>query len=199
MGYLIRLKLLSKYDNEKVVYECRNLQSLDWSATMPTSVLGLPEAYFQAAIITKADGNTAKLNFTWVIKDEDTTPFTTITSWGGTGGLWNNAPDLPHSHAPNLNTYYSRKIKTTSGSDYQSFDLKTADGQMVALSEMFEKRGFTGEDKHQFELRNDTDGYDLFQEDGIVGRISFQKAAQDPVTWNCSIEFTMGDVIDASV
>ena len=69
MVYKIILRLKDDSGTVKVEYECRNLQYFDHSITMPVTTFGLPEDYLEKAIITKADGNTGKLAFTWVIKD----------------------------------------------------------------------------------------------------------------------------------
>ena len=153
MVYTIKLRLKDKDGAVKVEYECRNLQNFDYSITMPVTTFGLPEDYLEKAIITKADGNTGKLVFTWVIKDESTTPFTEMTSWKD---LWpsSSTDPAPHTNTSNTTTYYSRKNRTVADDGYQSYDLLTADGQMIALGELFEKRGFTGEERHEIILQN---------------------------------------------
>ena len=176
MVYKIQIKLKDKYGVVKVGYEASNLANFDYSMAMPTSVFGLPEDYKESAIITKAEGNTGKVVFSWIIRDEPTTPFTTMTSWKD---LWPDGAisSVPHQSTSTTSTYYSRLIKE--GSTYQNYSLLTADAQMIALSEIFEKRGFTSEERHQFVLRNDTDNYNIFDEDGLIQRMSFQKAGAD--------------------
>ena len=195
MVYKIQLKLKDKLGIVKVGYEARNLGNFDYSVTMPISTFGLPEDYLESAIITKAEGNLGKLVFGWVIKDEVTTPFTTMTSWKD---IWPSGTSPPHTETSNTSTYYSRKIKNNSNTGYQSYALTTADAQVIALGELFEKRGFTGEERHQFILRNETDSYNIFSQEGLVQRLSFQKASSDPVTWNATIEFQVGDVVDST-
>jgi len=198
MVYKIILRLKDKLGAVKVEYECRNLQNFDHSIQMPTATFGLPEEYLESAIITKADGNTGKLIFSWVIRDEETSPFTEMTSWNL---LWptSSINPAPHSSVSTNTTYYSRKIKQVgSTTAYQSYDLTTADAQMIALGELFEKRGFTGEDRHEIILRNVTDNYDIYNQSGLIVRLSLQKAGTDPVTWNASFEFQLGDVVDST-
>ena len=197
MVYTIKLRLKDKTGNVKVEYECRNLQNFDYSITMPVTTFGLPEDYLEKAIITKADGNTGKLVFTWVIKDENTTPFTEMTSWKD---LWpsSSIDPPPHTNTSNGTTYYSRKNRTVADDGYQSYDLLTADGQMIALGELFEKRGFTGEERHEIILRNISSNYDIYNQSGLITRFSFQKAGTDPVTWNAGFEFQLGDVVDST-
>ena len=199
MAYKIILRLKDKTGTVKVEYECRNLQNFDHSIQMPTSTFGLPEDYLEKAIITKADGNTGKLVFTWVVKDEDTTPFNVMTSWNL---LWpsSSIDPAPHANVSNNTTYYSRKVKTVADDGYQSFSLLTADGQMIALGELFEKRGFTGEDRHEIILRNTSasPNYDIYNQSGLITRFSFQKAGAAPVTWNVTFEFQLGDVFDST-
>ena len=132
MVYKIILRLKDKTGTVKVEYECRNLQNFDHSITMPVTTFGLPEDYLEKAIITKADGNTGKLAFTWVIKDEDASPFTVMTDWND---LWpsSSIDPAPHNQDNTLTTYYSRKIRTVADDGYQSYSLLTADGQMIAL------------------------------------------------------------------
>ena len=69
---------------------------------------------------------------------------------------------------------------------------------MIALSEIFEKRGMSTREHHQVILRNATDNYNIWLHEGVISRISFQKNATDPVTWNATIELTIGDVILSS-
>ena len=198
MAYKIILRLKDKTGTVKVEYECRNLQNFDHSINMPITTFGLPEDYLEKAIITKADGNTGKLVFTWIIKDEGTTPFNVMTSWNL---LWpsSSIDPAPHANVSNNTTYYSRKIKEVdSTTAYQSYNLTTADGQMIALGELFEKRGFTGEERHEVILRNITDDYDIYNQSGLIGRFSFQKSGTEPVTWNATFEFQLGDVVDST-
>ena len=81
MVYKIQIKLKDKFGAVKIHYEASNLGNFDYSMAMPTSTFGLPEDYKESAIITKAEGNTGKLVFGWVIRDEPTSPFITMTSW----------------------------------------------------------------------------------------------------------------------
>ena len=153
MVFKIQLKAYNDtVSTPHVAYEAGNLQNFDYNIQMPTSTFGLPEDYLEKAIITKAEGNTGKLVFTWVIKDEDTSPFTVMTDWKD---LWPSSSIDPvvHLEDSTLTTYYSRKNKTVANDGYQSYSLLTADGQMIALGELFEKRGFTGEDRHEIILR----------------------------------------------
>ena len=195
MVYKIQIKLKDKFGAVKIHYEASNLGNFDYSMAMPTSTFGLPEDYKESAIITKAEGNTGKLVFGWVIRDEPTSPFITMTSWKD---LWPDGAitSVPHQSTSTTTTYYSRRIKE--GNTHQNYSLLTADAQMVALSELFEKRGFTGEERHEFILRNETDGYNIFHEEGLIIRMNFQKSGADPVTWNASIEFQIGDVVDST-
>ena len=121
-----------------------------------------------------------------------------MASWASLWTTPTSSDPVPHSHGASLTTYYSRQIKTTNGSDYQSFDLKTADGQMVSLSELFEKKGISSQEKHRFSLFNVTDNYLIFEQEGMITRMSFQKSGTDPVTWNATLEFTLGNVLDAN-
>jgi len=202
MAYKILLQLIDKINTSttqtKVEYECRNIQQFSYDISMPTNAMGIPEMFFNEAIIVKAEGNTGKLNFGWTIKEEETSPYTIMASWASLWTTPTTADPIPHSHGASLTTYYSRQIKTTNGSDYQSFDLKTADGQMVSLSELFEKKGISSEEKHRFRLYNESGGYLIFDQEGMITRMSFQKSGTDPVTWNATLEFTLGNVLDAN-
>ena len=195
MVYKIQIKLKDSLGAVKVAYEASNLSNFDYSLSMPSSTFGLPEDYKESAIITKAEGNTGKVVFGWVIKDEPVTPFTSMASWND---LWPDGAisSVPHQSTSTTSTYYSRLIKE--GNTYQNYSLLTADAQMIALSELFEKRGFTSEERHEFILRNDTDGYNIFHEEGLIIRMNFQKSGADPVTWNASIEFQIGAVVDST-
>ena len=212
MAYKIFLELLDKTSSttvvKKIQYECRNIQNFSYDISMPTNAMGIPEMFFTDAIIVKAEGNTGKLNFNWTIKNEEITPYNIISSWDSLWTTPTTGDPIPHTHGVNDSdwnlvdgkptTYYSRQIKTTNDLDYQSYDLKTADGQMVSLSELFEKKGISSEEKHRFRLYNESDGYYIFDQEGMITRMSFQKAGTDPVTWNATLEFTLGNVLDAN-
>ena len=206
MVYKILIRARDRLDNLLVEYEARNLQSFSYDVTIPTQQMALPEFFIQSAILTKAEGNTGKMVFTWVIKDESTTPFNKMTSWKD---MWQELDaefdDLPHSLTNTEEIYYSRKLKTldAEGEELSSASFtpricKEADTQMIALSEIFEKRGMATREHHQVILRNVTDNYNIWLHEGVISRISFQKNATDPVTWNATIELTIGDVILSS-
>jgi len=203
MAYKILLELIDmvivnqvKTHIKKIQYECRNIQNFSYDISMPTNAMGIPEQFFDEAIIVKAEGNTGKLNFNWTIKEEDSSPFTLMSDWSS---MWTTPPALPHLEDNTTTDYFSRKIKKVGSNDYQNYDLKTADGQMIALSEIFEKKGISSQEKHRFSLFNATDNYLIFEQEGMITRMSFQKAGTDPVTWNATLEFTLGNVLDAAL
>ena len=68
---------------------------------------------------------------------------------------------------------------------------------MVALSEYFEKKGISGAERQRFILFNEGDDKYIFSQEGLITRMSFQKAGNDPVTWNATIEFQVGYVVDS--
>jgi len=199
-----------------VEYEARNLQNFSYDISIPTSSMALPEDFKEEAILVKSEGNTGKMVFTWVVKDEDTVPFNTLSSWKD---MWmqkaddgGNADDLPHTLTvpSDRSLYYSRKLKALDGdgeevtgladnSSYTGRDTKSADTQMIALSELFEKRGITTFERHEIILRNTTSNYNIFRQEGIISRLSFQKTGQDPVTWNVTVEMTIGNVISSTL
>ena len=234
MVFKIRLEAYTtayEVNTPYAVYEAGNLQNFDYSANMPVVTFGMPEYYHEGAILTKAEGNTAKVIFTWVIKDEDTVPFNKLASWStlwmkkGSSGIsaTQNDDDLPHTNSNSyiIDKYYSRRLRdlyssggnageqkpfdTNSSGDqiptndiFTERSLKLADTQMLALSEIFEKRGISTYERHEVILRNVTDNYNIWVQEGVISRISFQKAATDPVTWNATIEMTLGDAIASS-
>ena len=210
-----------------VTYEARNLQNLDFAVAIPVTTFGLPEFYLEGAILTKAEGNTGKIVFSWVIKDEITNPFSIMDTWsnilssvaadefypnsvgwagtnlqpchnGGSCGKDGNHSGSALAY-PNGSKYTSRRLFTTAtnSTTYASYDTLTSDGQMIALSEYFEKKGFSSAERHRLIIEDDDRGY-LFNAEGNITRLSFQKSGTDPVTWNASIEFQMGDVVDST-
>ena len=139
------------------MYEARNYSSFQQSVEVPVSVFGLPESSSESAILTKADGNTERLTFSWTIRDEETSPV-----FNGSGVA---------------------QSTFTRTSDSKVFTCTTADGQFVFIQEVFEKIGNSDE---------------LLAKYGIVSRISMSKQSTDPVTWNATIEFTVGDDVTVS-
>lgn len=217
MAYKILIRLRDAGNNIKVEYEARNLSNFSHSVTMPSTTFGLPESYLENAVVTKSDGNTGKTIFSWIVKDEATTPFNIMTSWKD---LWTDTPTIddtsevtPHTNTATTTNYYSRKLKGlttvngvkvetsgTSNSDYPVYDLKTADGQVIALSELFEKKGLSSTENHQFVLQNygASTPYNIYKQEGVITRMDFQKSGTDPVTWNVTVELQLGTVIDSS-
>ena len=37
----------------------------------------------------------------------------------------------------------------------------------------------------------------IFNLEGLITRLSFQKSGTEPVTWNATVEFQIGDVVDS--
>tara|TARA_R110002020_G_scaffold441981_2_gene653129 strand:+ start:8045 stop:8671 length:627 start_codon:yes stop_codon:yes gene_type:complete len=207
MAFQILLKaFLSGSASPYATYQAGNVQSFDYAVQAPASTFGLPEFFIEGAIITKAEGNTGKVVFSWVIKEETTTPFSVKHTWNnilteiGAGDFYPGSKAWDGNNSSNSgNNYKSRRILTVSDNTvYETFDTTTADGQMIALSEYFEKKGLTSTDRHRFQLKDATAGKYIFDLEGQITRLSFQKSGTDPVTWNASIEFQIGDVIDSS-
>jgi hypothetical protein len=194
-----------KVSTAYVSYEARNLGNFDYAISTPVSVFGLPEFYIEGAIVTKSEGNTGTINFQWVIKDEETTPFVTKDTWNTILPKVTADEFYPDSKAwdgnsssNSGNNYKSRRIFTVADDDvYETFDTLTADGQMIALSEYFEKRGITSAERHRIIIKDEASNKYIVNLEGVITRLSFQKSGTDPVTWNATIAFQIGDVIDS--
>ena len=206
MGFKIQLKAYNDtVSTPHVAYEAGNLQNFDYSVSIPVVTFGLPEFYQEGAILTKAEGNTGKVVFSWVIKDEITNPFTVMNEWDiilsdvGADEFYPDSVAWTGTNSLVNATYTSRRLFTTAtdSTTYETFDVKTADGQMIALSEYFEKKGFTSTERHRFILLDETANKFIFNLEGLITRLSFQKAGTEPVTWNATIEFQIGDVVDS--
>ncbi len=154
------------------MYEARNYSSFNQSVEVPVSVFGLPESGTEAAILTKAEGNTERLTFSWTIRDEETSPV-----FNGLGVA---------------------QSTFTRDSDSKTFTCTTADGQFIFIQEVFEKIGITTNEKYKFLLYDDANSNELLAKYGIVSRISMSKQSTDPVTWNATVEFTVGDDVTVS-
>ena len=215
MGFKIQLKAYKDtVSTPHVVYEARNLQNFDYSVNVPVVTFGLPEFYLEGAILTKAEGNTGKVVFSWVIKDEVSNPFTVMNTWDtvlpdgvGAEEFYPDSVAWSGTNSQANAIYTSRRLFTTAtdSTTYETYDVKTADGQMIALSEYFEKKGFTSTERHRFILLDETLNVDgsvasskfIFNLEGLITRLSFQKSGTEPVTWNATVEFQIGDVVDS--
>lgn len=206
MVFKIQLKAYNDtVSTPHVAYEAGNLQNFDYSVSIPVVTFGLPEFYQEGAILTKAEGNTGKVVFSWVIKDEITNPFTVMNEWDiilsdvGADEFYPDSVAWSGTNSLANAIYTSRRLFTTAtdSTTYATYDVKTADGQMIALSEYFEKKGFTSTERHRFVLLDETADRYIFNLEGLITRLSFQKAGTEPVTWNASIEFQIGDVVDS--
>jgi hypothetical protein len=165
------MKLVSSQQRE-YQYEARNISSYDQSLEIPSQLFALPESPSDEAILTKAEGNTERITFSWIIKEEDTSP---IFNYAGT-----------------------EITSFTRTSDSSSWSTLTTNGQMVFFLEVFEKIGMGTNDKHRFVIWDDTNNKNVVSKYGSITRISMQKSATDPATWNAMIDFAVGDVITVS-
>ena len=148
-------------------YEAKNIKTFSQGLTIPVQTFGLPESAAVEAILTKAEGNTSKITFAWIIKDETTSPAL------DSGGTAINA--------------FSRN------SDSTSWDPRTPEGAYVFLIEIFEKIGISTNEKYEFQLYDDDNSKSLLSRFGIISSINIAKGAQDPAVYNASIEFTVGE------
>tara|TARA_B100000029_G_C17246852_1_gene841239 strand:- start:83 stop:601 length:519 start_codon:yes stop_codon:yes gene_type:complete len=152
---------------EKYKYEARNINQFDQSIEIPTQVFGLPEYPTDSAILTKAEGNTERITFTWTIKDETYSPVTDVSG-----------------------NYVDSFIRTN---DNTSWDPRTPEGAVVFLQEEYEKIGISTNEKYEFRIYDDDNSKNLLRKFGIPSRLGFSKGAQDPATWNATMEFTVGE------
>tara|TARA_R100000963_G_C4645903_1_gene110373 strand:- start:6307 stop:6840 length:534 start_codon:yes stop_codon:yes gene_type:complete len=153
-------------------YEARNITSFDQSIDVPTQTMALPETDTDQAILTKAEGNTEKVNFSWIIKDEDTSPVldasgSAINSFTVTDIIGNNT----------------------------TWDPRTPDGAYVWFTNFFEKLGVSDNYKYRFEIYDVATSQGLLNKYGIISRITMAKSATDPAIYNATIEFTVGNDI----
>ena len=51
-------------------YEAKNIVNFDQGLDIPVQTFAMPESSSDDAILTKAEGNVEKINFSWIIKDE---------------------------------------------------------------------------------------------------------------------------------
>ena len=152
--------------NELYKFEARNINQYDQSIEIPVQTFGLPEFSSDSAILTKAEGNTERITFTWIIKNEQYSP-------------------VIQANGSYLDSF-------TRTSDNTTWDPKTPEGAVVFLQEEYEKIGITTNEKYEFRIYDDAGSKNLFRRFGIISRLGFSKGAQDPATWNATIEFTVG-------
>ena len=153
--------------SELYKFEARNINQYDQSIEIPVQTFGLPEYSSDSAILTKAEGNTERITFSWIIKDEQYSPIT-------------------QANGSYLNSF-------TRTSDGTTWDPRTPEGAVVFLQEEYEKIGITTNEKYEFRIYDDDSSKNLFRRFGIISRLGFSKGAQDPATWNATIEFTVGE------
>ena len=147
-------------------YEARNITSFDQQITIPVQAFAMPESASDDAILTKAEGNTEKITFSWIIKDEDVSPA-------------RNASGTPQ------NTW-------TRASDNTTWDPRTTEGAYVYFINTFEKEGISDGLAYEFQMWDDSNNKNLISRYGVISRIGIQKGANDPATYNATIEFQVG-------
>ncbi len=159
-------------NNKEYQFECRNISNFDQSIDIPVQAFGLPEYSTDSATLTKAEGNIEKINFTWTIMNEETSPV--FDGSGNNLGSWTRAvhPD---------------------GTSGGTWDLKTADGLFVFFTNVFEKIGISDNFKFQLVIEDDDGVRYTLKKYGIIQRIGIQKSANDPATYIAMIEFQVGD------
>ncbi len=150
--------------NKQYIYEAKNIGQYSQSMTIPVQAFGMPENDTTEAILTKAEGNTEKIQFSWIIKNETYSPL------------------LDSSYTP-INSV------TIAGT---AFDPRTPDGAYRSFIHIMEKIGIGSKEKYEFQLWDDVANANLLQRYGIISSINISKSANDPATYNASIEFTVG-------
>ena len=147
-------------------YEARNIKTFDQQLSIPVQAFAMPESASDDAILTKAEGNTETISFSWTIIDEGNSP----------------ARDSSGSY---INSF-------TRSSDNTTWDPRTPEGAYVFLIENFEKFGIDSNDTHEFQLWDNTNNKNLLSKYGTIKRIGIQKGENDPATFNATIEFQVG-------
>lgn len=147
-------------------YEAKNIVNFDQGLDIPVQTFAMPESSSDDAILTKAEGNVEKINFSWIIKDEALSP----------------ARDGSNNY---INSFTRNEDSTT-------WDPRTPDGAYVYLIENFEKIGIGDNFKYEFLLYDDANSKRLTAKYGVIQRISISKSATDPAVYNAAIEFQVG-------
>jgi hypothetical protein len=151
-------------------YEAKNITSFDQSIDVPTQTMALPETDTDQAILTKAEGNVEKINFSWIIKDEATSP-------------------VMEANGDAINSFTVTDIIGNN----TTWDPRTPDGAYVWFTNFFEKLGVSDNFKYRFEIYDMDTSQGLLNKYGIISRISMTKGAADPAVYNATIEFTVGN------
>ncbi len=167
--YIIRYDPNSS-SNKQYIYEAKNIGQYSQNMTIPVQAFGMPENDTTEALLTKAEGNTEKIQFSWIIKNEQ--------------------------YSPLLDSSYTPINSVTIGGN--AYDPRTPDGAYRAFIHIFEKVGISSNEKYEFQLWDDDANQNLLQRFGIISMISVSKGAQDPATYNINIEFTVGTDVSVS-
>ena len=182
MGETIEIR--SFRTGSKYRYFIKNLQNLDIQLAIPVSATPLPLAGDNSTILTKSEGNTLRINISWVIHDDD-----------------ENTVELNPYDTVGVSVGYSPQTKINgfgATNELAMVELRKADAQVKFLSQANFHPTDSGFQPTQLE-----DIYQIIIGEvgisrvGLIESMSFSKQGSTPVTWNASLSFIAGDVVTA--
>ena len=163
---------------KKYRYLFRNISNIDIQLTETVVSTPLPESNDTLNVLTKADGNTIRVNVSWVIHDESTdTVLANNYNLDGSAGSGTTPTPFP-------------QFSSDTGfrlADHQVRFLLEPNGLMSSASGI-QVTGLT--DVYQIIIGNTG-----FSRQGLIESLQVTKAGTSPVTWNANISFLCGNVI----
>lgn len=163
---------------KKYRYLIRNISNIDIQLTEQVVATPLPESNDTLNVLTKADGNTIRINVSWVIHDEST-DIVLANNYNLDGSAGTGTTPVPFSQ-------YSSDTGFRLA-DHQVRFLLEPNGLLSGASGI-QVTGLT--DVYQIVIGNTG-----FSRQGLIESIQVTKAGTSPVTWNATMSFVAGNVI----
>ena len=176
------IEIRSFKTGKKYRYYIRNIQSVDIQLNTPITATPLPESNDTRNVLTKAEGNTMRIQVSWVIHDDN-----------------NNCLEANN---------YDLQGKSVGGGTtpvpFQEYSSDTgfrlADHQVRFLLESnmsFTTYGAGSQVDSLDDVQQIVIGNLGLSRQGLIENIQLTKAGTSPVTWNATLSFIVGEVITA--
>lgn len=163
---------------KKFRYLIRNINSIDIQLTEQVVATPLPESNDTLNVLTKADGNTIRIQVSWVIHDEST-DVVLANNYNLDGTAGTGTTPVPFT-----------QFSSDTGfrlADHQARFLLEPNG-LVNSGSAIQVTGLT--DVYQIII-----GSTGFSRQGLIESIQLSKSGTSPVTWNATMSFVCGNVI----
>lgn len=168
------IEIRSFKSGKKYRYLIRNISNVEMQLSTPISSTPLPLSGDEQNVLVKSDGNSLRINVSWVLHDDDDDVI------------------LPNNYDVNGNNVGGGT--TLYGTGLVGALHRQADSQMKFLLNA-QTSAFSG-----FQVSDIDDNYQIiigetkFSRQGLIESLSISKSGTTPITWAANLAFISGDV-----